>query len=343
MSELSIVLASVSQEYSCGSNLYDDNLMEAEFSKLANAGMGIQTESFVDGQASAQSGLSGNSAWTELKDALLDSFRQTKHLDMCYYLTLALGRLEGLGGLVSGIDLTNAVLNHFWKDVHDSDNSSDYYFRQSSLMKLESAVVSDSLGVVVIAQGKQLGTFTFGDWLTATKNVSPELKTIEHAIVETLKDKPEFYDQIANQISELHVSIDRLELTTKDHFTTFRLGFKNLRQQSAKLASLVASYSGVSVNGVTYAPPDDGGKDSSSANSAGSEQLVTREDVVKLLGKIILFYNKNEPTSPVPIMLERAQRVATMNFKEIVNEFNLTGTPSIKEVMGWRDEEDNYR
>lgn len=342
MSDLSIVLASVSQEFPCGNNLYEDNLMEAEFSKLANAGMGIQAESFVDGQASGSSGPAGNSAWSELRDLLLDSFRQTKHLDMCYFLTLSLARLEGLGGLISGIDLTNSLLHHFWKDVHDTDTSSDYQYRQNSLAKLESVAISDSLGVIVIAQGKQLGTFSFGDWLTATKNSAPELKTIEQSIVETLKDKPDFYDQIATQINDLLESLDRLELTTKDRFTTFRLAFKNLRQQSAKLAGLVASYSGVSVHGMSDIPSEDGGKDSSSARGTGSDQLVTREDVVKLLGKIILFYNKNEPTSPVPIMLERAQRVATMNFKEIVKEFNLTGTPSIKEVMGWRDEEDTY-
>jgi len=342
MSDLSMVLATVSQESPCGSNLYDDNLMEAEFSKLANAGMGILAESFVDGQASGQSGPSGLSAWSELKDMVLDTFRQTKHLDMCFYLTLALGRIEGLSGLITGIDSTNAVLSHFWKDVHDSDNSSDYYFRQSSLMKLESAPISDSLGVVVIAQGKQLGTHTFGAWLAATKSGSPELRTIEQAIVETLKDKPEFYDSIATQINELLESLDRLELSTKDHFTTFRLTFKVLRQNCTKLAGLVASYSGISVNGMSDSPSDDSSKDSSSAKSTGSDQVVTREDVVRLLGKIITFYNKNEPTSPVPIMLERAQRVATMNFKEIVNEFNLTGTPSIKEVMGWRDEENNF-
>ena len=72
------------------------------------------------------------------------------------------------------------------------------------------------------------------------------------------------------------------------------------------------------------------------------DQINSREDVVKTLAKIILFYTKNEPTSPVPIMLERAQRVATMDFKQIVQEFNLTATPSIQEVLGWKTEETTF-
>lgn len=342
MNELSIVLAAVSQESPCGDNLYDDRLLEAEFSKLANSGMGIQAESFIEGQASVQSGPSGNSAWNELKDELLDLFRQTKHLDMCYFLSLALCKLEGLSGLISGIDLTNGILTLFWKDVHDSDNSGDYSFRQSSLAKLETAAISDGLGGVVIAQGKQLGSFSFGDWLAALRDSTSDLQIIENAIVETLKDRPDFYDLIATQLNELLESLDRLELSVKDHFTTFRLTFKQLRQQCATLASLVAAYSGVSIHALDALPTEESGKEETSSKGTGSDQIHSREDVVRLLGKIILFYNKNEPTSPVPIMLERAQRVATMNFKEIVSEFNLSGSPSIKEVMGWRDEDNNY-
>lgn len=342
MSDYSIVLASVSQDSPCGDNIYEDNVMEVSLSKLANAGMGIQAESFVDGQTSSAGGASGLSAWSELKDLVLDTFRQTKHLDLCYFLTLALGRLEGLPGLITGVDLTNAVLKHFWKDVHDTDTSSDYSFRQASLMKLESAPVTDCLGVVVVAQGRQLGTFTFADWLNAAKDGSDDLRIIEQSILETLKDKPDYYDQIATLINELLESLDRLELSTKDHFTTFRLTFKSLRQQCAKLAGLVSAYSGIAVQGVETPDQVTGNDSAPVKGGTGSDQINSREDVVRLLGKIITFYNKNEPASPVPMMLERAQRVVTMNFKDIVKEFNLTGTPSIKEVMGWRDEEDLY-
>ena len=63
--------------------------------------------------------------------------------------------------------------------------------------------------------------------------------------------------------------------------------------------------------------------------------------MVKALEKLILYYTRNEPASPVPALLERAQRVATMNFREIVREFKLSATPSIHEVLGWQEDEEN--
>jgi len=316
---------------------------EVQFARLVNAGLGITAESFVDGQQLASSGPSGHLAWSQLEEQLVDLFRQTKHLDMLYLLTLTQGHLHGLAGLAEGLDFVNVLLARQWDGLHPAESEGDYEFRQDCLGKLESADFASALDPLIIADGRQLGKHTLAAWLAAKKASPDDLRTIEMALAETIKDKPTFYDELATQMNELQESMSRLALTVKDHFVSFRLNFKSLKPRLAEVAEIISAFSSVALEGIEGAAPH--GTAAANASPAANsipDQINSREDVVKTLAKIILFYNKHEPTSPVPIMLERAQRVATMNFKEIVREFNLSGTPSIQEVLGWKDETSEF-
>lgn len=332
MSNLSVILAPVSQDAPCGPNLYEDMGYEVQFASLVNAGLGIAVESFVDGQQAASSAPAGQFAWQELQDQLVDLFRQTKHLDMLYLLTLSQAHLRGLPGLIEGIDFTHALLERNWDTLHPLESEGDYEFRQDCLRKLDAPTLANALDSMVVADGRQLGKHTLGAWLAAKKDNPDELRILNQAAVETLREQPAFYDDLAARMKELRESMKRLELTVKDHFASFRLPFKALNAKLAEVTQIIAGFGGAE-------PATAEASGGSPAASAIPGQINSREDVVKTLAKIILFYTKNEPTSPVPMMLERAQRVATMNFKEIVQEFNLTGNPSIHEVLGWKPEE----
>jgi len=340
VSNLSIILAPVAQDAPCGANLYEDMGYEVQFASLVNAGLGIAAESFVDGQQASSSAPTGQFAWSELQDQLVDLFRQTKHLDMLYLLALSQVHLHGIAGLIEGIDFTNMLLDRNWDSLHPVESEGDYEFRQDTLRKLDAPAFANALDSMVIAEGRQLGKHTLDAWLTAKRDNPEQLKTIEQAAVETLKDQPGFYDEMATQMNELQESMGRLELTVKDHFASFRLPFKALKAKLAEVAGFIAGFSAVAIAGLAVAP----GATAPGTQAANTvpDQINSREDVVKTLAKIILFYTKNEPTSPVPIMLERAQRVATMDFKQIVQEFNLTATPSIQEVLGWKTEETTF-
>lgn len=342
MNDLSVILAAVSPDSPCGENLYEDNGYEIQFAKLVNAGLGIAAESFVEGQQAASSGSSGRSAWLELEEQLVDLFRQTKHLDMLYLLALTEGHLHGIPGLIEGLDYTNSFVARHWDDLHPVESEGDYEFRQDCLRKFDTQAFANCLDSMTIADGRQLGKHSLGAWIAAKADRPDDLKTIEQALVETLKDQPTFYDELASRMNELQESMGRLELTVKDHFASFRLPFKALKAKLAVVAQLISGFSDVAIEGIEAATPPQGGASGSQPGLSVPDQINSREDVVKTLAKIILYYTKNEPTSPVPAMLERAQRVATMNFKEIVQEFNLTGTPAIQEVLGWKPEETQF-
>ena len=67
-----------------------------------------------------------------------------------------------------------------------------------------------------------------------------------------------------------------------------------------------------------------------------------RSDVALLLDKICRYYAENEPSSPVPLLLERAKRLATMNFLEILNDLTPDGVQQFGVIAGIKQEEQNY-
>lgn len=67
-------------------------------------------------------------------------------------------------------------------------------------------------------------------------------------------------------------------------------------------------------------------------NSSGT--IRSREEVVQMLEKICQFYERTEPSSPLPMLLRRAQRLAGKNFIEIVRDLSPDALNALKIIAG---------
>jgi len=84
--------------------------------------------------------------------------------------------------------------------------------------------------------------------------------------------------------------------------------------------------------------PDGGVTSVGGAPLAGGE-VRTREDVVRALEGVCAYYARHEPSSPVPILLERCKRLAAMSFLEIVKDMMPDGLATIQTIAGKQDAE----
>jgi type VI secretion system protein ImpA len=64
----------------------------------------------------------------------------------------------------------------------------------------------------------------------------------------------------------------------------------------------------------------------------------SREDVVRALDGICAYYARNEPSSPVPLLLERCKRLVAMSFLDIVKDMVPDGLSTIQTIAGKRSE-----
>jgi type VI secretion system protein ImpA len=58
------------------------------------------------------------------------------------------------------------------------------------------------------------------------------------------------------------------------------------------------------------------------------------------LDRLISYYAKAEPSSPVPMLLERAKRLVGADFITIVKDMASGGYPNVKTIGGLSDEDD---
>ena len=63
-------------------------------------------------------------------------------------------------------------------------------------------------------------------------------------------------------------------------------------------------------------------------------QIRSREDVIRQLEAICAYYRQVEPSSPVPVLLRRAQKLVNMNFLQVVQELSFAPVESLRPSMG---------
>jgi type VI secretion system protein ImpA len=68
--------------------------------------------------------------------------------------------------------------------------------------------------------------------------------------------------------------------------------------------------------------------------SGGSGDISRREDVLMMIERICGYYVRVEPSSPVPLLLQRAKRLVTMDFIEIVRDLADQGLAQVGNVAG---------
>jgi type VI secretion system protein ImpA len=64
----------------------------------------------------------------------------------------------------------------------------------------------------------------------------------------------------------------------------------------------------------------------------------SRQDVIRLLDKICAYYQRHEPSSPVPLLLNRARRLVDKNFMEILEDLAPEGLGQARQVGGIENE-----
>jgi type VI secretion system protein ImpA len=69
-------------------------------------------------------------------------------------------------------------------------------------------------------------------------------------------------------------------------------------------------------------------------SGALSGEVRSRQDVVRALERILAYYAKHEPSSPVPLLVERCKRLVTMGFLDIIRDLAPDGVRQIEALSG---------
>ena len=244
---------------------------------------------------------------------------------------------EGIAGFRDGLSYLEQSVNNYWDFIYpllDPDDS-DPTQRLNILEELCSReLVLNPLALCILAEAKAVGRFSLRDIHYATDKLpAPEgvSKPDAHLIQAVFKDAPVEALQATHQaILDSQELLQKIEsdvagkvsgLGNGVNFEGVKSLIKDMRINFEQFAG--ENLAGVDEDGVEAGDGEVLEGDVSAQKSGKSSaravgEISSRQDVVKTLDLLCKYYAEFEPSSPVPILLQRAKILATADFMEVV-------------------------
>ena len=279
--------------------------------------------------------------WPDVRDRAEALLARARDLRVASALTLALLKTEGVPGLAGGLTIIRGLLEGQWDTVHpqlDADDGNDPTFRVNSLMGLASADgLLKALRECPVVQSKTLGRFGLRDMRIASGK-SPAPASMANPPQQTQIDAA-FLDA---DLDSLKATADGLaaaldQVSAIDRLLVDKVGASapELKPLALDLAELKrAMGEKLSARGVGAAPGGEGASGGSGAAGGGTGDVSSREDVVRQLDRLCEYYRRFEPSSPIPLLLQRAKRLVAKDFMEIIRDMTPSGVAEAEMLGG---------
>lgn len=301
--------------------------------------------------------------WKVVKNLAQDLLRRSRDLRVAVPLARALMALHGIVGFADGLHLVQRLLLERWENVHpqlDPDDDNDPMLRINSLTSLiDLATTIKELKECTLIMLPGLGPLNLRMLEIANGELSvPEdqAKISIASIEAALRDvDPERFQVALDALNLACTSAVEIEDgLVRQVGSSQALNLSPLVKNLKRARDFVAASAGGEAAAAGDAAVDAGAEGGAPVATGGgaaarpatiSGEIASREDVMKMIDKICVYYQKYEPSSPVPLLLERAKRLVTKNFMEIMEDLAPDGINQVTVISGVQpkqDDDDGY-
>jgi type VI secretion system protein ImpA len=208
------------------------------------------------------------------------------------------------------------------------------------------AIYEDILRVHVV-EARGPGRFTFRDIQVARGELAAEdplaadeesatssanLGAVQAAFTEADQDMVtgnlEAVQSAAEDLKAIQaIFVDAMDFTIAPDFST-------VTGLLSDIASTIGEYAGIAVEGEeTEEAEESGGGDGPRI----SGQVSNRADAILAIDRVVEYFQKNEPSSPVPILLGRAKKLIAMDFMEVLRDLTPDAVDQAQHILGSPD------
>jgi len=333
------LLQAVEGESPCGEDLAYD----ADFREMEQA---------AQGQPERQMGETVIEAvppnWDTVREKAVALLERSKDLRSAVFLTQAGVRIDGLAGLNAGLELIAGLLEQYWPLVHpqlDPDYDNDPTRRVNVLNSL---AVGETLRAAlrddVVLADARAGSITLRDIQLAEGDSPapagdgdppPDMAAIESAfagcdlskLTSSAEEAQRSLEHLAAINAALAEVLDPVQAPDLDPLE------KQLKLIGGILQERVDRRAAEGDSGVA-------GEDGAGAAAGGAApggvpgRINSREEALRVLDLVSEYFERSEPSSPVPILLKRAQRLVSKDFMEILKDLAPDGLSQAETFRG---------
>lgn len=334
MVDVDVLLAETAEAPPCGEDLGDN--YDPQFEALERLARGKGEQRLGDKLIPAE-----GPDWPEVRQQAESLLARSKDLRVALLLTRALVRTEGMPGLRDGLELIRGMLERYWDAVHPRLEGEDARMRMNTLTALadREALVLDVRDTLLV-RGGPLGKVSVRDVLVAQGKLKaaagdgePNQAQINGAIAAAAAQDRGAFDAVQACVAQ----IGAIQALLVEQVGAGQA--PDLKPMSDTLKYLAMACDGaLGQAGGSAGASDAGGAPAGMAAAAAAiampGEIRSRDDAMRLLDTICLFFERTEPGNPAPLLIRRAQRLMNKSFVEIIEDLAPDSLKRINEIAG---------
>lgn len=325
--ELETLIEPVSADAPCGVDLEDTQLL-AGFDAYRLFGNSIPLPADTD--------------WREIRDKSQAALADSHDLRLLAHLAAALVRIDGLITFSQVITVADRWLGGNWDQVFPRIDE-DAVLRKNALNSFaDRMAIVDAVRRTPVVSHRQLGSFCLRDLELAQGQLTPtesDAKAPNLAQIEaTLTGTP------PAELAALSAALQSAMGSLRNMVATMqtRSGFESapdfdpLLRPLSRIDKLLTDH----IPGAAANEPAASLNEEVPAMSTGSvTDIKSRQDAIRALDAVSAFFRAHEPSSPVPLFIERAKRLVSKTFLEVLEDIAPDGVSQAKLVGGIKNDE----
>lgn len=272
------------------------------------------------------------------------------------FIAYSLLRTKGFPGFAQATEYMRGCLEQWWDSCHpelDADDDDDPTMRVNAVRTLVDAdTILRAVRLAPMTDSRAFGRMCLRDFLIAEGEISPPagMDNIPDAgqISAAFQDTdPEKLAELRGAVEACFENIKAINAVFDDKIPTMGPDLGSLEKL---LKQIILRFKNAGVVGEGDAETsDDEGESADAAQgggggpvqAGGGGAINSQQDVRNTLDRLIAYYERAEPSSPVPMLLERAKRLVGADFYTIIKDMAPDGRSNVQTVGGLSDDDDD--
>ncbi|SHN13379.1 type VI secretion system protein TssA [Roseibium suaedae] len=288
----------------------------------------------------------------------------TKDLRIAVMLANAALREDGLQGLDEVLSYIRRCLEDYWDSVHpqlDEDDDNDPTMRVNAILGLtDRETVLTSLRLAPLTDSRAFGRFSLRDLLIADGEVPvpagmdtpPTPQTVSAAFQDT---DPETLASLAAAAASCTGHVKAIAAVFDAEAGAFSPDLAPLQKMLFDIGKRLSAYAvedfpeadeefaeddAFETGDGDGAPSQAPARARAPVSSAPAGAITSPEDVKRTIDRILDYYARHEPSSPLPILLQRARRLINADFLTIMRDMAPLGVENVALIGGFEENEE---
>ena len=335
------LLQPISPEQPCGQNLDDSTVLSTlDALRLFGQARSPEAPPDVDDAEKELSKAKPPLEWDRIRAEALDGLSKSKDLRLLAYLGTALLRTDGLPAFATVLTTASQWLETYWPQLYPALDEDAIARRNALNCFADPMAVVDRVWRLPLVASRQHGRFSLRDIEIARGQAAPgplearpDEAAIANAFAELSLEDVTALDQSVASASAALTSIDaRMRAEGGPEVAP---DFGPLVTQFAKLGRVCREQLALRV------PVDE-------SNPAGAAEggqpgfrggvINSRQDAIRALDAVAEYFRRSEPSSPIPLFVERAKRLVAKDFLEVLADIAPDALSVARSAGGLKDE-----